>query len=281
MFKLRKNVKVLLTTLVLVGIAALFFTNWGESNSKPTTRENRRVKRVKGAAATRNADVARIIDQARKSGARKAPKTKPTLSREMFSHLPEAARKLANNIQDALDDENLEDITALAAEAMESDSSELRQHAVEALGWFGEEALPELTVWMSDPDEDVAQVAMEQWCSALSEVEKAEDRLNIAFAAFQTISDINNLENIGTEISNTATELIDGAPNEETASQRRIEVVQALAEMIVDGPEKNGNAAKEAFEDITGSKWTSVEEAEKYLHDPENYEAPESDDDDD
>ena len=276
MFKLRKNITTPLMAIALVGIAVFFFMG-REDDSMSTTREHRMSNRIKKNRTSRNGN------RTKKTGAdsKRAAKEKPAFTKEMFDHMPEADRKLANNIQDALDDEDLEEISALAEEAQKSENPELRQHAVEALGWFGEEALPELTVWMSDPDEDVAQEAMNQWTSALSEVEKAEDRFEIAFAAFRTISDVNNLESIGTEISNAATELIDGAPNEEAASKQRVNVVQLLAEMIVDGPEKNGNAAKEAFEDITGSKWISVDEAEKYLQDPDNYEAPESDDDDD
>lgn len=270
MTELKKMLIPILAIVALIGIAIYVFEDLNRKDSSQTTRESNKSKRVhryQKNGAKKNAV----------SNERKAEMKKRLIRKEMFEHLSGEDRKLANTIQDALDNEDFEATSKLANEALKSDNAEVRQHAVEALGWFGEQALPELTAWMSDPDEDVAQAAMSQWSSALSEVEKPLDRFNIAFAAFQTISDADNLETIGQELSNTASELIDGEDNEKVASQRRVEIVQLLAETIIDGAEKNSAAAREAYEDITGNSWISVEEAEKYLQDPENYEAPESD----
>ena len=271
----KKMTTMVIAALALAGVATFVFWDKMGGNDASTARESRRAKR------TQRIQDKKTIKQANNKAAPTEKKTdsKKRLTRKgMFEHLSGEDRKIADTIQDALDGEDFQKIIALANEAMKSNNAEVRRHAVEALGWFGERALPELTVWMSDRDEDVAQTAMSQWSGALSEVEKPIDRFNIAVAAFQTITDPDNLETIGQEIANTATELIDGEENEQIASQRRVEVVQLLAELITGGAERNKAAAKEAYEDITGNSWISVEEAEKYLQDPENYEVPESND---
>ena len=81
---------------------------------------------------------------------------------------------------------------------------------------------------------------------------------------------------IGSQFANAATELIDEEEDEALASQKRTEVIQALVDMIEGGKPAHVEAASEIYEDVTGNKWISVDEAEKYLRDPDNYEEPDS-----
>ena len=79
---------------------------------------------------------------------------------------------------------------------------------------------------------------------------------------------------IGGQFANAATELIDEEEDETRASQKRTEVVQVLVDIIEGGKPARAEAAREIYEDVTGNKWISVNEAEKYLKDPDNYEEP-------
>ena len=207
--------------------------------------------------------------------------TRPATSEDFFDHLSGVDKEIAVAIDKAFDDDDFKGVAAAAQRALSCTNSEVRMNAVEALGWFGEKALPELTLWMSDKDEEVAQEAMNQWSSALGEVEKPEDRFSIAATALNTLADADALETIGFELSSTASELIDGEDDEDKAKEYRTQVVETLADIILNGQAKNQAAAKEAYSDITGNDWISVEEAEKYLKDPDNYEPPDEDADND
>ena len=221
--------------------------------------------------------------QKEKPGAKRKGRriTRPATSEDFFDHLSGLDKEIAVAIDKAFDDDDFKGVSAAAARALSCTNAEVRMNAVEALGWFGEKALPELTLWMSDKDEEVAQEAMSQWSSALAEVEKPEDRFSIAATALNTLADADALETIGFELSSTASELIDGEDDEDKAKEMREQVVGTLADIILNGQEKNQAAAKEAYSDITGNDWISVAEAEKYLKDPDNYEPPDEDSDND
>ena len=262
--------KPIIPTIAIVAalaIAALFlFRGTEEEDRKPAAPRSAAAKHEPKQRAPKPKIKAPSAEKVAKKRAKAA---------DIFKGLTGADRSLAEAIQDALDEDDFKKVCSLAESVMKHENPEVRRLAVEALGSFGEEALPELTVWMSDPNEEVAQEAMSQWSGGLAEVEKPENRYDIALAAFKTISDADTLGTIGMELSYAANELIDNEEDEAVASKRRIGVIQSLGEIILGGQEKNAAAAREAYEDITGNRWISVEEAEKYLRDPENYEAPE------
>ena len=194
---------------------------------------------------------------------------------EDYSKFSPADRKIAKALQDALDDDNFDAVVAAAEKAARSTDPELRQNAVEALGWYGEDALPELTVLMSDKDEDVAQAAMNQWELAVSEIDDSARQFAVTMAAFSTLKDRDALTMLGGLVANAATDIIDS--DDDHADENRLMVVQALTDIIEGGSPVNAEQAKEVYSDVTGNDWVSVDEAEKYLLNPDNYEAPESD----
>ena len=197
----------------------------------------------------------------------------------LFSRLNGEDRRLAEALQKDLDDAEFARVAKSAAAALRSKNPEVRELAVEALGWFGAEALPELTPLMADSDENVAQAAISQWEQALADVDGSYDRLSISAAAMGTLSDPDALESISSQFSNAATEYIDDEEDEGKALEKRVEVVQALLDMMDETKEDDTRTrmAMETYEDITGSKWYGADEAEKYLADPDNYEGPDED----
>ena len=70
-----------------------------------------------------------------------------------------------------------------------------------------------------------------------------------------------------------ANDRIDSESNERKASEKRVEAVQMLVDIIEDTKAKKANVskAKELYSDISGHEWNGIEEAEKYLADPDNY----------
>ena len=201
---------------------------------------------------------------------------KPVFDFDSAEHPYSAAdKKLARSLQEALDVDDYDAVLKATSEALKSNNPDVRHNAVDALGWYGEQALPELTVCMADPDEDVAQAAMNHWEEGVAEMEDANEKLQVALYAINTLTDADTLSIVSSHFAQAATELIDSEEDEAAASQKRVEVIQALVDTIEGEGEKGANAAREAYEEITGSEWISIDEAEKYLADPDNYEAPE------
>ena len=256
---------------------------WFRGTLSRSTGETGDVAEKKQALAERKADhdpkARSAAGQAKKAGKGKLKKERISVSivsSDEFAHLSGADRKLAEAIQAAQDAEDFNATLAAAQAAYKSANAELRQAAVEALGMLGDRALPELTPMMADPNEDVARAAMDAWELGLADVEKASDRVSIAKLALLAISDKDALTMIGGQFSAAATDFIDSAEDDEKALRRRVEVVQTVVDMIAD--EKcatRSNAAGEIYEEITGRAWCGIDEAEKYLRDPDNYEPPE------
>ena len=211
--------------------------------------------------------------QARSAEIRRASTKKPSV--DWLDALPEKDRRLASNVQSALDEGDFSNVLRAATAALNSQKAEVRQSAVEALAFFGEKSIAELTPFMADEDEDVAEAARNAWELALSEIDSPKERLNASILVLETITDKDTLDFIGAQFSNTAAELIDGASDSEKSDSRRSEIVEALADIIENGKKNNSDAGKEIYEDITGHEWISRAETRLYLSDPDNYETPE------
>lgn len=198
---------------------------------------------------------------------------RPTRIADLFEHLKGRDRKMAEAVQTALDNDDFEKTAAAAAQALTSTNTEVRLNAVEALGWFGAQALPELMGALEDSDEEIRQSAVNHFESALQEIEKPGDQFRIAVAAFGALKSEDQLTSLGGLVSNAASELIDGEEDESKKDQNRLKVIQAVVD-IIDGessPAQAVEAAKEVYNTITGNEWLGIDEADRYLSDPDNY----------
>lgn len=211
------------------------------------------------------------------AGNRKADKQRKGARPEqsLFDHLPKEERALCEAVQDALDAEDLERTLAAAAQAMRSENPEVRSHVVDALSWFGADALPELTIMMGDKDEDVAQSAINAWELGLDEIDEAAIRLNVSGMALRAVHGEDALESIRSRFANAATEMIDAEEEETAASAVRVKVIQTVVDMIGSQQQSLSEAGRELYEEITGNEWRGFDEAERYLKDPDDYELPE------
>jgi len=198
---------------------------------------------------------------------RKMPKSRPDEKPafELFlDELPEHDRKLVLSVQDGLDEENFDAVSKAADIALKSKNPVVREAAVEALGWFGTQALPELTPLMADQDEDIAQLAASQWELALGDIEETETRAEIATAVMKTLANKEALESIVCEITNQDDDFV---------------ILEALVGIIEGCDNRAGvEVAREEYERLTGEEWTGIDAANKWLE--ENYDPPASDNDD-
>ena len=161
-----------------------------------------------------------------------------------------AERALSKRIEAALDEENLENAVACAKEALTCPNAEIRQAMVDTLGWFGEKGLPELTPFLADSDEDVRDSALNEWTTALAEIEDESEKLGIVELAMNVLSDEEALEDIA---------------NEYIGADEKL-AVESLLRIIEGGGSEGGIAkAKETYEFVTGEEFTDRAAAEKWI----------------
>jgi len=159
-------------------------------------------------------------------------------------------KKLAADIEKALDEEDFELAKKCAPLALASKDTEIRQSMVDTLGWFGEKAIPELTPFIADPDEDVAQSAMNEWESAVASVENDAEKIGMVEMAMQVISDDDALESISNEYIGV---------DEKMAVESLLRIIEG------GGCAKGIEKAKETYEFVTGDAFVNRAAAEKWI----------------
>ena len=211
--------------------------------------------------------VRRIAD----AGRRPSPSSKPAVKKpkpqldlsddddEDSNRTPDE-KKLAEEVEKALDEEDFELAKKCAPLALNCKDAEIRQSMVDTLGWFGEKAIPELTPFLADPDEDIAESAMNEWDSAVSSIEDDGAKIGVTEMAMQVISDEDALESISGNYVGVDEKL----------------AIESLLRVIEGGGSAKGiEKAKETYEFVTGDEFTDRAAAEKWI--AEEYEPPDAD----
>ena len=182
--------------------------------------------------------------------------TPPKLSAKDESLSPRD-RACVEAIEAALDDNDYAKLLPSITTASKSASSDVRAQAVEALRWFGKEALAELTMCMADSDDDVRTSACDAWTSALFEVEDPALKGKLVESAMKILTDADQLESMVMEINDL--------PN---SAQMEI-----LTRLIEGGNKVAAEVAREHYEFVTGEPYESRDAAQKWLQ--ENPDDPE------
>ena len=179
------------------------------------------------------------------------PREKPVFVEDEEANFTSAEKEASRKLQDALDAEDLKGVCAACKIAAESPNAVLRQRALTALGWFGKDALPEMTPFLADGDEDIASDALQQWTGALAEVDDDALKASIVEAAMKILTDEDALDQISMELN----------------SMPNAVALQVLINVIGGGNAEAAAKAKEAYEFITGDPYTDVNAANKWLVD--------------
>ena len=160
---------------------------------------------------------------------------------------------------------NAEDFNAVltASRGLASSTNPaVRLSVVESLGWFGKQALPELTPFLADPDEDIRSSAHDQWFAGLADIDDPIDKGDIIEATMNIITDLDTLEDLTHELN-------DIPPTQ---------AVNILVTLIENGKEDDPAvaAAQDAYDFITGEQYEGLAKAQAWVD-----ENPDDDDDDD
>ena len=128
------------------------------------------------------------------------------------AELTELGLKLLKDLQAALDAENFKEVSRLAASLQDVRTAYgtddavpalLRRRVIEALGWFGAAAAPDLIVYLSDTDPEVMQLALDQLMMALDDISLGDrDRAGIIKQIAAVMTDDDGLDRMMMEISN-------------------------------------------------------------------------------
>lgn len=270
---------VLIGLSVVGGVALIVcLLSWGGLQRDKSDDGGMRIKDAGAANANVQGRGGRMAVRSGGASAAVSKRSVREMPLDIFEHLTGKDKQYAEAIQAALDADDFKATLAAVNSALKSKNPEVRENAVDALSWFGVEALPELTGAMADPDEDVADAAENAWEMALQEIDEADRRFSIAASAMRTPFKKDHLMTIGSQMAGAAMEMIDNEEDEQKANEIRVMVVQTLVDIMDSGREENIEQAKEAYAEITGNEWRSIEEAERYLADPENYELPDEPD---
>lgn len=169
-----------------------------------------------------------------------------------------AERSLAAAIENALDEESLSNACQCASAALKCGDVEIRQAMVDTLGWFGKDALPELTPFLSDVDEDVRDCAQNEWAMAVADIDDEVEKIAVVEQAMNILNDEDFLDDVSGEYIGVDEKL----------------AVESLVHVITANGSPNGvSKAKETYEMVTGDEWQDEESALQWLK--EEYLPPE------
>ena len=268
---MKKAILVLLWGVVLAaGIGAVaWFVLQGSGVEEALARKGAKAEKaakgeqgVKGEGKKPVADVV-VTDKNGKAG---KMKTKSADFDRFFvtEGMTAAERKGVLEMRKALDEENFEKVRAFGGTLGKSGNPEVRLAYVEAIGYFGEEAMAELTAFMGDRNEEVAGEATDAWQTALTSIEDEKLKLVMAEEAMKILRNPIALDMLGGEL---------------TSIDDDVKMFEALIRVINEGNPDAAAKAKELYKDETDEEWAGVEAAEAWLQKKRAEENGEDEDD--
>lgn len=273
--KIDKKLVAITVALVTVAAVGLYFQlgsdgGAGETDDKLALRS--RMIREARMAGKKRAEARRAVRQDAKV---KVEREKPRvleLEDDEEAKLNDFSRKILEDLQAALDSENFSRVSKLVAKMLEIPpdpkfgkegvAALLRRKAVEALGWFGAKALPELVGMLGDADSEIVQATFDQFSLALEDISLSDyERADIVAMAAKVLTNTDDLEMLFMEINN----------------MRHSVGAGTLVEICLEGTPEAKALMPEAIEFFTGEdNLRTVEDVENWLA-----ENPDGEDDDD
>lgn len=244
---MKKNIVLVACLLLAIGAPVTWWllTRSSADAAAPTATDSTAEAKPRRIASTRANRPAKSAARTRDANA----KPSLDLDDDEFASLSPDERKIAERIQGAVDDDDYKRLLPAIEAAAKSANAALREKAVEALSWFGKQALPELTLFMADPNEDIRSAACDAWIMSIPEIDNNRLRGETVLSAMKVVRDRDELDRMVTEITDL--------PN---AQQLPI-----LLQLIAGPNAEAAAAAREHYEFVTGDAYESVEAAQKWL----------------
>jgi len=96
---------------------------------------------------------------------------------------------LIARMQSSMDDGDSEGALVCARQLMTAPDTGARRTALDMFRWLGSKAMTEMTRMLSDPDDEIAQLALEGWLMALDEITDHAAYIQTAAKAVATLTD--------------------------------------------------------------------------------------------
>ena len=168
------------------------------------------------------------------------------------ANLNDRQRKQISDIRSALDNNDKRRVLALVRAIQASDEwpdgvpKSVKKAAMDALAWFGAAGIVELADFISDRDAEIAQIAIEKYEEALSDVDLSDrERSLILVHASKCVNDVDAMDSMIFELNNmrhsVGVETIkqiwkDGTPAAKSVLAENVEFF--TGEENIDTPEK-------------------------------------------
>ena len=165
----------------------------------------------------------------------------PDPDADWLASLSARERALAERLRTAIDNEDLAAIKALAKDTRNAQDDELRSRMVDALAWFDDKVLVELTPFIGDSNSEIAKAAFNAWDSAVDMVDDEKFRVEAATMVMQTLTDEDSLRLAATKL--------EACEDSKTALKAAVEIAAN------DGNPAAAAVAREVYEFITGEEW--------------------------
>ena len=197
----------LLALATIVGVVVLTISPGDADANKGLVLTSKSDKLKNSPAQVKSKNERHMRQQAQQLATRSKPVFE--IADEEERQLNAAQRELLADIRAAIDAEDKQKLIALVQKMQASKEwpdgipVQIRKAAIEALGWFGAGCLPEIAGFLADGNEEVLDMAVNQFEEALSDPELSDyERAQILTLASKVISDEDSLDCMMMEFNN-------------------------------------------------------------------------------
>lgn len=154
-------------------------------------------------------------------------------------------------LKKALEDDSKDRVLTLASQAANFADQGLREEALEALNWYGSEAIAEMLVFLTDPDDGISRKAFVMVDQALDMVEDEKLKMKLIKSAI--------------DFASTEDEAVSLLAKFESVDA--VDAVACISEMSEKVPADSvlGELLAAEYEDITGQKYHSKYSARRWI----------------
>lgn len=256
------NVKMAMTIVAALALGAasmwVFMGGVKEEPAQDKALVSRRIKAGKPSAARPGSLRKKKGATATKIAISNQKRLKPSfaLGDEEEKKLTEEQRRIIEEIRAALREDDFKTLMRLVRKMQASDEwpdgipKAVKLAAVDALGWFGGNCLPELVGFLADADRDVISATVDAWEDAIAECEADYEIAEQVKFASKVVSDAESMDSILSEIPN----------------MRHSVGIGTIKEVLANGNEVAKAQIQSIIDDFTGTEGLkTAEELDKWL----------------
>ena len=264
---MKNRIKVIacLAGVLIVGVFAAFWTSGSDKDDRPGSRKSRRVRSSVVARTGAKTKKVTEISLDERNGKRSVRIVESNIERPNVvdedddeAKLTPKQRAALKELQTALDEDDIKAVRRALDKMIVKVSSNgsleglpvtMRARALEALGWFGKSAVPDLVPFLGDSDSAVSDDAFEKFQMAIGECDDDGEK---ALIVKMMMSVISNEEQIDSMLNNLN-------------DMRNSVKADTIVSILTDGTDKAKQIMMEQLGDYTESDVSTVDDLERWV----------------